>query len=177
MSNNSPYATPKSQLSVVDDSTIYRKKKYAILNPEAEWSSRCFKCNSETEIKKKVKLAYVNPWIYLSILITPILTIILALIFQKKFTLQLPMCNQHVKKRKNFVIFQWVTTILSIVGISVGIATDSPLILVSAIVLFLVVVISAIAGRILYAAKYKDNRIWVRGAGKEFLESLPNFQN
>lgn len=177
MSSESPYAAPDSDLSNVEPSNLYSNKHHVICAADAEWPARCFKCNAETKNKKKTKLTYLNPWFYLTLLITPILTIILALIFQKKFTVELPVCDLHMKKRRNFLIIQWSLMILTIAGFLVGAATDSQLILVFSIVLLLVVVVSAIAGRMVHVAKYKENRLWVKGAGKEFLQSLSAFTN
>lgn len=177
MSSESPYAPPKSSLINTAATGIYGFKRYVIHKDGVEWPSRCFKCNTDTNTTKKVKLVYVNPWIYLSLLITPILTIILALIFQKKFTVQLPVCEVHLKKRKNFLFFQWATVFLTIVGFIIGAATNSDVAIMLSMVLILVIVISALAGRLVYAAKFKKDNLWVRGAGKEFLSSLPDFVN
>ena len=44
-----------------------------------------------------------------------------------------------------------------------------------ALVGFLVIVISAIFGRLAFAAKYKNDKLWVSGADKAFRNSLPEF--
>lgn len=177
MSSESPYAAPNSDLSNTEASKLYSNKHHVIFEADAEWPERCFKCNEDTKGTKKIKLTYVNPWIYLTILITPLVTIILALIFQKKFNINLPICDEHLKKRRNFLIIQWSLLALMIAGFVVGATTDSQLLLVLSLVLLLVVVISAIAGRMVHVAKYKQNRLWVRGTGKKFLQSLTIFTN
>lgn len=172
---DSIYAAPKSELTNAEPAEIYRYKHYVILNSDAAWPARCFKCNADSAVRKKVNVAYVNPWIYLTLLITPIVTIVLALIFQKKFSIDLPICDSHLKKRKNFVIFQWTALLLMIAGFILGAALNSELLFILSLLLLLMVVIAAIAGRMIHLAKFKDDHLWVRGTGKAFLQSLPPF--
>jgi hypothetical protein len=175
MTTDSPYAPPKSSLVDAHRSGISRKGRYIVLDPKLEWPSRCFKCNQATNFKKDLKLTYINPWIYSSILITILLTVLLTLIFRKRFNVELPLCERHEKKRKNFLIFQWTMVALMIVGIVVGGFTNSDILLLLSGLIFLTILISAIFGRLAYAARYKNEKIWVTGAGKEFRSSLPDF--
>lgn len=170
------YAAPQSELTNIESSAVYRHKRYAILNPDAAWPARCFKCNADSTSQKKVKVVYVNPWIYITLLITPLVTIVLALIFQKKFDISLPMCESHLKKRKNFMIFQWTALASMMGGIVIGALMESELIVGLSILLLLVVLFSAIAGRMIHVAKFKDSRLWISGTGKAFLQSLPSFK-
>jgi hypothetical protein len=175
MDNESPYAPPKSSLINTNPENMRRKGRYVILDPDIEWPSRCFKCNKETTYKKEVKLAYVNPWIYLSILINVVVTLILALIFQKKFTIELPLCDEHTRKRRNFLIFQWTMVALFVATLAIGIAFEIMIFTAIAILIFFIVLFSGLFGRLAFAAKFKNGNIWVRGGGKEFLDSLPEF--
>jgi hypothetical protein len=175
MSSESPYAPPKSSLINTNSGGMRRKGRYVIFDPDIEWPSRCFKCNKATSHKKRVKLAYVNPWIYLSVLINVIITVVLAAVFQKRFSVDLPLCEEHTIKRRNFLILQWVMAALLAASIGVAISTESLAFSVTAIFVFIVLVISAIFGRLAFAAKLKNGNLWVTGAGKDFLNSLPEF--
>jgi hypothetical protein len=175
VSIESPYETPKSSLVDVDNCNISRKGRYAVLKPDIEWPSRCFKCNQETSLRKEVKLTYLNPWIYISILFTILLTIILALIFRKRFTVNLPLCELHIKKRKKFLIFQWALVAVMSISIFIGVLSTIDVLVLLSIVTFLVILISAIFGRLAFAAKYTNGNLWITGAGKEFLNNLPDF--
>jgi len=175
MTDPSPYAPPKSELIDRDALGISAHRRYAIFEADAKWPSRCYKCNAAADGRKKFRLSYVNPWIYLSLLITPIVTIILALIFQKRFTLQLPVCERHLRRRRNFLIFQWTLVALTVAVIAVGIIADLDQAFLIAMLMFLLIVISALAGRIAYIAKFKRGKLWLRGPGKDFLRSLPAF--
>ncbi len=175
MTTDSPYDPPKSSLVDMHHGEIYRKGRYVVHEPNVGWPSRCFKCNEDTSLRKEVKLTYINPWIYLSILITFLLTIILALIFRKRFTVNLPLCEQHIAKRKNFIIFQWAMVAIMTAGFLIGSLTEMKILLVVSLFVFLITIISAIFGRLALAAKYKNGNLWVTGAGKGYLNSLPDF--
>jgi hypothetical protein len=175
MTTDSPYAPPESELVDAHTSRISRKGRYIVFDPKFELPSRCFKCNQATNFKKDVKLTYVNPWIYVSILVTILLTIILALIFRKKFKVELPLCERHEKKRKNFQIFQWTMVALMVAGFAIGISTNSDVILGASSLIILIIIISALFGRRPQAARYRNEKIWITGSGKEFRNSLPDF--
>ena len=175
MTDVSPYAPPKSALVDADASRVNSYKRYAVFQAEADWPSRCYKCNAATENRKKLKVTYINPWIYLSILITPIVTIVLALIFQKKFTIELPICDRHLRRRRNFLILQWSLVTLFVVLIAVAVVADWPEAVSLAVLVFLVLVLTALVGRMVYVAKFKKGNLWMRGPGRVFLESLPTF--
>ena len=173
---SSLYHAPSSNLINADEhSTLQAYKRYVITDQYAHWPGRCFKCNSPTEYKKEVKLYYLNPWWYLTILIAALITIIVYYVARKKIVIDLPMCDVHRKKRKNFIIFQsvlLVTFFASLVGSFVTAQDDLALF---ALLTFLVLVISAMAGRLIVVAKFKNGKAWVSGAGKPFLNSLPVF--
>ena len=175
MSDDSPYTPPKSKLIEVGSTEVVTKGRYAIHMPDVEWPGRCFKCNADTNNKKKVNVAYVNPWIFLSILLSPLITVILVVIFQKKYSIDLPICEMHIKKRKRFSIIQWSMAALTLASFVVGAVTESKIILVISVVLLLAVVVLAIYGRLVYIARRKKENLWVVGTGKDFRASLPDF--
>lgn len=172
----SPYAAPKSELNHQNShssSAFYAHKKNVIFKPETPWPSRCFKCNKETSRKKKLTLVYVNPWVYLTLFIWFVITIILSLFVQKKFKIELPVCDVHIKKRRRFLLMQWSLLLLALAVFAAGIHYMNDIVIALAIALVLVVVIAAIFGRMVVATKFKDEQLWVRGTGKEFRASLP----
>ena len=174
MSSVSPYQPPASELIDPTHGAPSRQGRYVVLNPQAEWPSRCFKCNGETDLTKKLQLTYVNPWIYLSILINILITLVLALIFRKRFKINLPLCEAHIKRRRKFLIFQWSMVALLVVTVAIGWLTEFSITTQVSIFLFLVIAISAIFGRVAFVAKLKKGNIWVRGARKGFIDSLPD---
>ena len=173
MTSTSPYEPPKSTLIDTQQGDISRNGRYVIIHPDSEWPNRCFKCNEETDQNKALTLTYINPWIYVSILINFLITIILALIFRKRFPIKLPLCESHQKKYKNLLIFQWAMLGVIITGVIAGIYTDEPMYLFAAMIAFFPLVISSLFGRLAHASRFRDDVLWIKGAGNEFLNSLP----
>ena len=169
-----PYQPPQSNLlrPEMQASDLKRYKNYVILDSDTVWPARCMKCNAPTDFKKKTNLTYVNPWIYLSVLINILVTVVLALIFQKKFTLQLPLCETHKIRRQRFLIAQWSGLAALIGMLVVAYTAKLPALFVAAGILFIALVISALVSRLAYIAKYKDGKLWLKGIGKPFLASL-----
>jgi len=174
-----PYQAPKSAVDVSlahNASHIWRKKSQVVVTRETIWPKRCIKCNAPTEKSLNRKLAYVNPWIYLSILISLLITIILVLIFQKKFKMDLPLCEMHSDYRKRVILINWLLALLAGGGFWIFLAEISEFGLVASLVLVLVMVIIGFSNRIAYIARYKDPYIYVKGAKREFLDSLNEFE-
>ncbi len=171
------YAAPKSRLIDTDETPggVMRRKKYVVTSKDVVWPNRCFKCNAATSNRKKLRLSYVNPWVYLSILINILVTIVLVLIFQKKFIIDLPLCDAHLRKRKRFLVMQW--SVLAGTGTLAiaGAALDNPMLLTLSMIGFMVVVLTAIFSRIAYIAKRKNDTLWIKGAGAPFLASLKEY--
>ena len=177
MRANSPYDPPKSSLLDGSPGETCQRGRYVIHRPESEWPSRCFKCNKVTSSYKRLTLTYVNPWIYLSLLVTFLLTILLALLFRKRFTENLPLCEDHIKRRTFFLILQWCLLITFVGAMLFGAFSESDSLLVLSVIVFLALVISALFGRVAFAARFKDGNLWITGAGKKFRESLPEYSN
>jgi hypothetical protein len=54
------------------------------------------------------KFHWHKPWLYLLVLISPIIYVIIAAILMKHVSLLVPMCDEHRQRRKNFLIATWV---------------------------------------------------------------------
>lgn len=174
MSELSPYSAPKSTLLGGSDSSkeIYRLKRYVIQDEEQAWPERCYRCNDKTDNTKELNVYHANPWIYLTILLSPLLTVIVYYIARKKFIVNLPICEKHSKHRKRFDISMRVTFIVLIVALVVGLILDKMEIVGVAVILLLLLVLVSIGGKIIAIVKRKDSKLWVSGTGKEFRNSL-----
>jgi hypothetical protein len=175
MSENSVYDTPNSELLTTRKGELFAKGKVVIYDKDVEWPDRCYKCNQATSLKHPVKLSYLNPWFYLSILVSPLLLLVLALIFQKKFPLDLPICSEHLQKRKKHVAINWGITALVVLSFGFGITFNADFGIIAGAVLIVALVLSLVIGRMVFAAKFKDDQLWVRGSGKAFIDSLTEY--
>ena len=173
----SVYSPPKSEVLTSNEGDIFGNGKFVVYNSDIDWPARCYKCNQATDGKKNITLTHLNPWFYLSILISPLLLIILGLIFQKRFKLDLPICDEHLQKRQKHVKVNWGITAAMVLAFGLGIGLEVNALIIAAVVLMLVLVLSLVIGRLIYVARRKDQQLWVRGAGPEFIDSLPPYQD
>lgn len=171
--SKNPYQPPKSRVVDTNNWPLFQRGKYVVLQPGATWPDRCIKCNAPASYKKNLTMAYVNPWIYLSILVSILITVILALIFQKKFKISLPLCELHRRRRLQWMVINWLLFALAIGLIILGIANHFEWLTGIGFLVLLVLMITLLATRLGYIAKYRDQRIWIRGTGNKFRESLP----
>lgn len=172
MSN--PYQTPQSPLlhNTTSNTALLRFKKYVILDPDAAWPARCLKCNAPTDFTKKMRLSYFTPWIYLSLLISILITLLLVVILQKRFHLNLPLCETHRARHRYIAIAQWSLLAVVAGAVIAGIAYETPGLIFAALALFTALVISTLMNRVAFIGKYKEGKLWIKGAGRAFLESL-----
>ena len=175
MTIESPYAAPKSSLLENSDSlsNIHGFKKLVVQGENQIWPSRCYKCNVSTENAKQVKLYYINPWIYITFIISPLVYIIVSLIVRKKYVLNLPICDNHLKRRKRFIMSQWIVATITVTLLTIGISLNNSTLIITSILLFIYFLAALVLGRMAYIVKLKDERIWIKGAGKDFISSLP----
>lgn len=173
------YQAPNSKVVITTaDNTdkIWRQSSAVVVTRETIWPRRCIKCNTPTDKSLNRSLAYVNPWIYLSLLINVLLTLILALIFQKKFKMEIPVCDRHITIRKRVILVNWILFLVLICGTWLTASdTYNQGWMISSLALLLMLAYG-LFNRFAYVSKYKEPYIYVRGAKSEFLDSLDAFQ-
>lgn len=174
-----PYQTPESASLGIDLNNpmtslteVYRQKKLVVFSENSIWPKRCIKCNATTETTQKVKLSWVNPWYYLTIVFSFIVLLIVVLIAQKRFTIELPLCDIHSKKRKKSIIIRWALFSIFLINLFTAIALKiDPLIFLSLPLFFVLLFYMAITNFI-NIRKVKNGTIWLKGADQSFLNSL-----
>ncbi|HUB68683.1 MAG TPA: GYF domain-containing protein [Candidatus Methylacidiphilales bacterium] len=140
---------------------------------------RCLKCNSEsTQPPLKRKVMWHSPAYYLLILINIFLYLIVAIFVRKRATIHVYLCERHRQRRLYFIIGTWAGLALGIAlafaGIVVSTQTTSAILVIAGFVLMLGAIFVGLSGAIITrTVRIKDNLIWLTGAGKEFLASLP----
>lgn len=111
--------------------TAYRQGNKLVIPAGAPLPRYCLKCAQPVmgEFFKK-KFQWHNPLLYLIVLVSPLIYIIVALIVMKRVELMVPMCPEHIQRRKKLLIATWVLALGFIpggilVGALVGNATDA----------------------------------------------------
>lgn len=173
------YRSPASSVDVTtadNAGKIWRKSSTVVVMRDTIWPKRCIKCNAPTDKSIRRVLVYINPWIYLSILVNLLLMLILGLIFQKKFRMEIPVCDKHIANRKRVILINWILFFVMLGGIWMIIISDPQYGTLITMISLLAMLIYGMVNRLAYVAKYKEPYIYVRGAKPEFLESLESFE-
>ena len=87
----------------------YRHGNRLVVPKGATLPSYCVKCGQPvTGEPFKKTFFWHNPWLFLLVLVNILVYAIVAMILRKRFDLAVPMCPEHLQRRKNFWIATWV---------------------------------------------------------------------
>jgi hypothetical protein len=163
----------------VGSGVVWRDGKKIVARDGAVFPPRCLKCNaaaSGTPMKRK--LYWHNPWWYLVLLVPYIrllIYIIIAVVVRKRATVEVYLCNEHKTRRVYLLIATWLTWLSGIVAIGWGSSIHNTWLILAGPCLVLTGIVLGIYARMFRTQKIKDGTVWLKGAGKPFLESLPTW--
>ena len=131
-----------------DEHTDYlcRKGRYVVIGFWTKLPQRCFVCNKEASYGEDIEYDQLN-------------------------NIEVFFCQEHIKKRKRqfkFIVAYAAVSILFLIMAGFLNSPDSGKV---AFVATLLIPILCLPYSL--TAKFKQRRIWIKGAGKEFLKSLP----
>ena len=163
--------------------TFWRSGKRLVIRKAAGDDSktalprRCVKCNESTETEQlKRKLYWHHPAIYISILLSVLIYVILALCCRKKATAYISVCPRHRSARRNVILFSWLLVLGGIGAFAAGAAQESGWLMLPGVILFLGGIIFGIArGRLVFATKIDKEHVWIGGCKPEFLAEFPEW--
>ena len=183
-----PYAAPQvieaPLARVVDPSEVpevWRDGKLLVVPSGAALPWRCVKCNSpEVGLPKKQKLTWHSPWIFLGLLGGIVPFAVLALIFRKRATVQVCLCDHHRQRRRHGV---WIGVVglifaigLFVYGMRLPPQDSSVEVIYGASVVLGVTSLAfgVIRSQLLTAKRISKEFAWLKGCSPEFLDSLPD---
>lgn len=186
MNTDNLYAAPKADISPKaasshEDERVYQHGKWVITHEEELWPNRCYQCNAPTGNTKSVKLIYFNPWFYLTILISWLITVVLYFIFRKQATIELPICEFHEARWKKHQTIRNVLGILLVLTVGIimfvliqRIGDEMLVWFLSALaaVFLLALIIMSFKSQKPRLTKYVEGTLWIRGTGQAFRDSL-----
>jgi len=121
MSTN-PYSAPQSKLvDPTSNELINYDGKYVIVPSSVDFPDVCVKCGESGHKKQKRTMRWMNPWWYLTILISLLITIIVSLFVTKKLKITYYLCEEHLKKRTRNRIIIWSSLVFIIALLFTGI--------------------------------------------------------
>ncbi|HEV2693970.1 MAG TPA: DUF4339 domain-containing protein [Verrucomicrobiae bacterium] len=156
-------------------SGLWRQGKKIVTVSETIFPDRCVKCNAPANgFRLKRVLYWQHPAYFLLILCNLLVLLIVMLIVRKKAVLHIGLCERHQQQRKTAIAASVTGILGSIVLFCVAGVMSSGWPALAGVVVLLIGVIWGIAkGRTIAATKIEKQTVWVRGAGPEFLDELP----
>lgn len=140
---------------------------------------RCVKTNAPvTAAESKHKTLYwYPPLIALTILLNLLIFLILYLIFRKKVVIDIPVSAAGRKIVRNHAFIAWGSVLLGLACLVTGIVEPTlvALILLSSVLLIGGLIYGAFKATLLRAAKMRNGEVWLAGASRSFLDSLPPY--
>ncbi|MDB5289146.1 MAG: hypothetical protein JWL69_387 [Phycisphaerales bacterium] len=156
---------------------VWREGKQIIASKGAVLPNRCVKCNEPAAGSPlKRTLYWHHPAMYLLIFAGIIIYAIVALIVRQSGTVTVCLCQKHRTRRTYAILGGWLGALLGIVLLFYAAGGNMPGLFVPlGIVLFLTAIIAGVViARILAPTRIDAQYLWLRGAGPEFLNTLPD---
>ncbi len=153
----------------------WRRGKQVVLLKNAALPFRCVKCNSPAEGKPlRRNFSWHHPAIYLTIFIGLLGYVIVALCVRKTARISFGLCPRHRAQRAWGVAMSWLF-ILGCFGLVACAALFDNLAFTGLGLLSLILglAIYLVAAQPLTPSRIDDQWVWLRGAGKDYLDSLP----
>lgn len=157
---------------------LYRDKKNLVFRKGAMMPSQCIKTNKQLNDQDGVqkKIYWNHPLIGLTLFISPLIYIILALATRKQYEGFFPVCPEYNKKRKFHVFYGVLALIVGIVLFIVSAANEELILLMApATILVLGAIIFLFRKRLLIPIKITNDFVWMKGVHKDFLHTLPQW--
>lgn len=179
--SHNPYAPSRASLAggtVRPTEGVWRENKVVVVARDHDLPERCVKCNEPADEPTKARKVYWHhPGYYVLLLINVILYVIVAVIARKTAEVNPGLCARHKQKRTTGMWIGWGGFLASLVAMWAAFGNNSPGIgLLLFFVMFGLIITGMVMSRIVYAKRIDDRYVLLKGAGREFLDSLPQFR-
>jgi len=165
------YATPAGSAPA---GGAWRDGPKLVMHKAGHLHDACVKCGQPPQKWLKRNLVWYPPIAYIGLLAGILPFAIIALIMQKKATIIVPLCADHLRKRLHGILIGWCVVLASFaVMIGGPMMLNQPiLILVGLIILIIGAYMAQSAAQPLKPAKIDDQYAYLKGAGEPFLSHL-----
>jgi hypothetical protein len=158
--------------------TAWRDGKRVVAFDKTVLPARCFRCNHDSVgVPMKRKLSW-HPALYFALIFVNLfIYVIVAILVRKRATLDIFLCEKHRSQRKMYIIGAWSSVVVGTLVLVIGGVTNTGWMSVAGILVIVAAIVASVVGVLdARAVKIKkDGSVWLRGAGKEFLASLPDW--
>ncbi|MDR0184381.1 hypothetical protein [Lysobacter arvi] len=181
MGTLNPYRPPASRLSEALSLEVggdcWRDGKDLVVRPGCTLPGRCIKCNEPAELPMRhARFYWHHPALYLTVFLGLLLYLVLALFVRRRTPVTLGLCTRHVRRRRASLALAFGGTALGIGAIAYGMQRDAgPLWMAGAALIVASLIVGIVGSRLLVVTRIGENYTRFRGAGAEFLATLPAF--
>ena len=172
------YAPPKAALEdrADADAQMWREGKVLVMRKGGDFPHRCIKCNEpSTAPRRRCKLSWHSPWLYVLILLALLLYAIVAAIVRKTAVVHIGLCERHQRRVLWGRIVGWGGLALEIALVWAGLGLDMPQLPMIALALLLPWIIAAmVISRLVLPVRIDEHYVRLKGCGPAFLRSLPD---
>jgi hypothetical protein len=185
---NNPYAAPPIEASLAKQgqdvgSGIFRQGNVLIVHRLAQFPPYCVRTNASTNRFDPWTFRWHPSWVLVTILISPLIYIIVALILTKTMTFQVPVSEYWRGVRFQRILIGWLIATLGTAGsIGAGLLLSGPhydgpgllLLIVGPIVCLIAGLIIGSSAKVLTPDKIDGEYTWLKGACPDFLNRFPS---
>lgn len=181
MSTLNPYQPPTTRLrdalSAEVGGDCWRDGKELVVRPGCTLPGRCIKCNAPAELPMRhARFYWHHPALYLAVFAGLLLYLVIALFVRRRTPVTIGLCARHVQRRRASLALAFAGVALAIGLIVMGAQRERFHVLFGGTAVLLASVIVGIIGsRLLVVTRIGENYTRFRGAGAEFLATLPAF--
>lgn len=161
---------------------LWRDGKTLVMEMEAELPNRCVKSNVTTHERLKRRLYWHHPMLFLVLFMCgPIPYILVAMIAQKRATIDIGLSEEWFAKRRRATLIGWGSILVALVLLVGGVSQLDKgeiggLMMVGAILIGLFgAIYGLISSRMVSPKRITKTHIWLNGVCPEYLESLPEW--
>jgi hypothetical protein len=175
------YQPPVSRLSEALSTEVggdcWRDGKDLVVRPGCTLPGRCIKCNEAAELPmRNARFYWHHPALYLLVLAGLLLYPVIALFVRRRTPVTLGLCARHRQRRRASLALAFAGAALGIGAIAIGVQGEVlPLWFAGVAVLVASLIAGIIGSRLLVVTRIGENYTRFRGAGTQFLETLPAF--
>lgn len=177
-----PYAPPQvfGEQATIPPSAdgLWRQGKYLVMHRSATLPALCVKSGEPAMGRLPRKLQWHHPAIYALLLCNLIIYAIVAMILQKKATIDIGLSEYWLGVRRRAIWIGWLSALGGIGAIVAGISLErfaaGPWIALTGLVSLLFGIFYGVfRARLVYAHKIDDQYIWLAGVHSSYLDQLP----
>ena len=156
--------------------TMWRDNSTLVMTKQAFLPNRCIKCNEPTGERLKRKLTWHHPAIYLTILVSILVYVILAMVLRKSAVVHVGFCEDHLAKRHKHLMITWALGIAGVLSFPFGAAfEDVNTIIIGILLLGATAIYGIVTLRVVIPAKIDEHFVWIKGITPDYLEGLPHW--